>query len=269
MKKRLLLLLALLLLLTGCRKNDPADTSGNGQSAQQDTKTVFIRTSHTMSSGEAVTRTDYVLGENDRVEQVVIYTNGTETTRYEVQCDEHGNYVRWIGEHLTSTFHYDEEGRPLGKSVYTGEILISSTEYTWENGNQVSVADRNGSQEQRTVWYYNDSGQKVREELYQNGILVNYSQITSGEDGLPISQTVYLADGTLRSTVSYVYDGMRCTVTTVLADGTVEKQTEHIHDEYGNLLSTTTYDGTGALISKVEDTWKAIQVPKDSLRASI
>lgn len=274
MKKYFPALLALVVLLSGCAKDTPAptDTSSVTDSATSDipmTKTVYIRTCHTLTSGDSLTRTDYLLDENDLVSQVVIYTNDTETMRYDVECDENGNYIRWIGEHITSTFHYDAEGRPLGKSIYTGEVLISSTEYTWENGNQVGVSDSNGTQEQRTAWFYNESGQKVREELYQNGVLVNYSQITSGEDGRPVSQDVYLADGTLYSTVSYVYDGLSCTATTTLTDGTVEQKTAYTYDEYGNLLSTTVYDGAGQMISQIVDTWKSIEVPADSLRASI
>lgn len=268
MKKYVLILLALVLLLGGCAKeDDPAQPSEDSQ--KSGTKTVYIRTSHTLSSGGFVTRTEYLLGEDETVEQVVISTNGTETMRYDVENDEHGNYIRWIGQQITSTFHYDEMGRPLGKSVYSGELLISSTEYTWDNSNQVGVADRNGVQEQRTAWFYNDSGHKVREELYQNGVLVNYSQITCNEQGWPTAQTVYLADGTLHSTVSYTYDGQNCTTVTTLADGSVEQRTEYAYDEHGNLLSTTVYDGAGTVISQVTDTWKAIQVSEDSLRASI
>ncbi len=274
MKKQLLALLALLVLLSGCAKDTPAPsvTSSATDSAPSDipaTKTVYIRTCHTLTSGDSVTRTDYLLDENEQVSQVVIYTNDTETMRYDVECDENGNYTRWIGEHITSTFHYDEQGRPLGKSIYTGDVLISSTEYIWENGNQVGVSDSNGMQEQRTAWFYNESGQKVREELYQNGVLVNYSQITSGQDGHPASQDVYLADGTLYSTVSYVYDGLTCTATTTLTDGTVDLKTAYTYDESGNLLSTTVYNGDGQMLSQIVDTWKAIQVPADSLRASI
>ena len=277
MKKKILPLLALMLALAGCSREAPAPASQPSATEpaptqfqdDPETKTVYIRTSHTQSSGDSVTRTDYLLDENDLVCQVVIYTNDVETGRYDVECDENGNYVRWIGTDITSTFHYDGEGRPLGKSVYAGELLISSTQYNWENGNQVGVVDTNGPQEQRTAWFYNENGQKVREELYQNGVLTKYSQITLGEDGNPLSQAVYLADGTLHSTVSYTYEGLICTATTTLTDGTVAQRTEYTYDEQGNLLSTTDYDSEGQLISQITDTWKAIEVPADSLRASI
>lgn len=274
MKKLLLSILVLMLILGGCSKEAPTPQPSATEPASvpqvsPEEKTVYIRTSHTQSSGESVTRTDYLLDENDLVYQVVIYTNDTETGRYDVECDEHGNYIRWIGENITSIFHYDEDGRPLGKSVYAGEMEISSTEYIWENGNQIGVVDTNGPQEQRTVWFYNENGYKVREELYQNGVLTNYSQITPGEDGRPLSQDVYMADGTLHSTIGYVYEGMNCTATTTLIDGTVAHRTEYTYDEQGNLLSTTDFDGEGQIISQTVDTWKVIEVPIDSLRASI
>lgn len=274
MKKHILPILALTLLLSGCSKETPtpqpsASSPASTKPQNPEFKTVYIRTSHTQTSGESDTRTDYLLDEENLVCQVVIYTNGTETGRYDVECDENGNYIRWIGENITSTFHYDEKGRPLGKSVYAGELMISSTEYIWENGNQVGVVDSNGPQEQRTAWFYNENGQKVREELYQNGVLTKYSQIIPGEDGRPISQDVYMADGALHSTVAYRYDGMHCTTITTLTDGTVEQQAEYTYDEHGNLVSTTVYDSEGQMISQVVDVWKAIEVPKDSLRASI
>ena len=268
MKKILLSLLILALLLCGCAES--GDSVGDvDDTVEQTEKTVYIRTSHTLTSGDSVTRTDYILDENDRVSQVVIYTNEKETMRYEVECDEHGNYVRWVGGGIIGTFQYDEAGHLLGKSLYTGEVLISSTEYTWEGDNQLGVAERNGSQEQRTVWFYNENGQKVREELYQNGVLLNYSQITNGEDGRPVSQDVYNADGTQHSTVTYTYDAASCTATTTLSDGTVEQRTTYLYDEFGNLLSTTVYDGEGQMLSQIVDTWKAVTVPVDSLRASI
>ena len=273
MKKPILILLLLLGLLSGCAKDAselPSSTTDSVATPDgPQTRTVYVRTSHTLTSGDSVTRTDYLLDEDNQVYQVVIYSDDTETMRYDVECDENGNYVRWIGEHITSTFHYDEQGRPLGKEIYTGELLISSTQYTWDNGNQVGLSDTNGTQEQRTAWFYNEAGQKVREELYQNGVLVNYSQITPTEDGRPLSQDVYLADGTLYSTVHFIYDGLNCTATTTLTDGTLEQRTTYTYDEYGNLLSTTVYNADGELVSQIVDTWMAIEVPADSLRASI
>lgn len=273
MRKYLSILLALMFLLIGCSKESatpqPSATEPASKPQNPEVKTIYIRTSHTQSSGESVTRTDYILDESNLVCQVVIYTNDTETGRYDVECDENGNYIRWISENITSTFHYDEDGRPLGKRVYAGQVEISSTEYTWEGGNQVGVVDVNGPQEQRTAWFYNESGQKVREELYQNGVLIQYSKITSNGDGRPASQDVYMADGTLHSTVSYHYEGLNCTATTTSSDGTVEQRTAYIYDEHGNLLTATVYDGEGQMVSQVVDTWKAIEVPSNSLRASI
>lgn len=280
MKKQIFAILALVLALSGCSDDSPEATSATSQiSASQPvdtrpaepagTKTIYVRTCQTQSSGESVTRRECLLDENNLVYQVVFYTNDAETMRYDVENDENGNYIRWVSEHITCVFHYDQQGRYLGKSVYAKEQLISSMEYTWENGNPVSLTDTNGTQEQRTAWFYNESGQKVREEMYQNGVLVNYSQITPDEQGRALSQDVYLADGTLHSTVSYLYEGAVCTATTTLTDGTVEQRTEYTYDEQGNLLSTTVYSGDGQMISQVVDTWKAIQVPVDSLRASI
>lgn len=272
MKKRYLLLLASVLALSGCAKDSsapPTQASDQSDPVTPDSKTVYICTSHTRTSGDSVTRTDYILDQEDRVIQVAVYTNDIETNRYDVECDEHGNYIRWISEDITSTYSYDEQGRPLGNSVYHGDTLISATEYTWEGANQTALINRNGPQEQRTAYFYNESGQKIRDEVYLDSVLVSYTHYTVGEDGRPVTQEVYQADGTLHSTVSYDYGGTGCTATTTLADGTLEGRTEYIYDDHGNLTSTTVYDSEGQLLSQTTDTWTPIQVPLDSLRASI
>lgn len=273
MKKRFAIVLALMLTLCACSKNPepaaPSQTSAPEAAPAPDSKTVYIRTSQTHTSDGSVTRTDYVLDEENQVVEVQIFTNDVQTTHYDVECDENGNYIRWIGENMTILYDYDAQGNPLGKSVYSGETLISSTEYTWENGNQTALLNRNGPQEQRTVYLYNEAGQKVREEFYQNSVLVNYSHLTLGEDGRPVTQEVYLADGTLYSTISYGYEGTDCTATTTLTDGTAGGSTQYRYDDHGNLICTTTLDGEGNILSETTETWQAIEVPLDSPRASI
>lgn len=273
MKKISALLLALALSLCAC-SNDPepaatTQASTGDATPAPDSKTVYICTSQTRISDGSVTRTDYILDEEDQVIEVQIFTNDVQTTHYDVECDENGNYIRWIGENMTILYDYNDQGDPLGKSVYSGDSLISSTEYTWENGNQTALLSRNGPQEQRTVYLYNEAGQKVQEEFYQNSVLVNYSHLTLGEDGRPVTQDVYLADGTLYSTVRYTYAGTSCTAATTLADGTSGGSTQYQYDDHGNLIRTTVLDPEGNILSETTETWIAIEVAPDSLRASI
>ncbi len=266
MKKCVLVLLLLAVFLAGCaadKETSPAPTSPS------DTKTIYVCTSQTLSSGGSVTRTDYILDDRNQVRQVVVYTNGNETMRYEVESDAHGNYIRWVNGDISSTYTYDEQGRPLLKSFFHGDTLTGSVEQIWDGNLQTALIARNGSQEQRTAYYYNDNGYKIREELYQNSMLVSYSHLTLDKDGRAVSQSVYLADGTLNATVSYAYDGNTVTATTCQPDGTMQQRTEEQYDDQGNLISSTVFDAEGKVLSQKTTTWTPIQVPVDSPRASI
>ncbi|MBQ3214841.1 MAG: hypothetical protein IJB11_01845 [Oscillospiraceae bacterium] len=273
MKKKILPLLAAALLLCGCTK-EPAGAAPTEPSASStpdvfDSKTIYICTSQTRTVDGSTTRTDYILDEQNQVKEVQVFTNDALTMCYDVECDSNGNYIRWISDSMTIEYSYDEAGHPLGKTMFSGGTLISSTEYTWENGNQTALTNRNGPQEQRTLYLYNEDGQKVREEFYQNSVLVNYSHLTLGEDGRPVTQEVYLADGTLYSTVNYAYEGTDCTATTTLTDGTLDGSTQYQYDDNGNLIRTTVLDKDGNVLSETTETWIPIEVAPDSLRASI
>ena len=271
MKKRILIILLLAALLTGCAKNadnTPALTAAT-EPTRPDTRTIYICTSQTLSSGGSVTRTDYILDAQNQVRQVVVYTNENETMRYEVECDANGNYIRWVNGDISSTYTYDQQGRPLLKSFYHGDTLTGSVEQVWEGNLQTALIARNGNQEQRTAYYYNESGQKIREELYQNSVLVSYAHLTLNEDGQPASQNVYLADGTLSATISYTYDGTTVTATSRDSDGNVQKNTEDTYDAHGNLTATTVFDAEGNVLTRKTNTWTPIQVPVSVPRASI
>ena len=103
-------------------------------------KTVFVHTSITRESGSTVSRTEYLFDEADRVKEVVVYTNGTETKRHSVRCDENGNYTHWTSDGYTMEYSYDSEGHSLGMSMYIDGELVSTTSYTWENGLRTSVS---------------------------------------------------------------------------------------------------------------------------------
>lgn len=271
MKKQLFLLFLSVLTLAGCAKDTPSPTvsTSAGEPVTADTRTVYICTSQSMSSGGSVTRTDYLLDENDQVREAVVYTNGTETMRYDVECDANGNYIRWVSGDITSTYTYDEQGRPLVKTFYHGDTVTGSVEQVWDGSLQTALIARNGSQEQRTSYFYNENGQKIREELYQNSVLVSYSQLTLDEEGRAASQNVYQADGTLHSTVSYTYEGNTVTATTTLADGTVQQRAEDVYDDHGNLTATTVFDGEGNVLTQKTTTWTPIEVPLTTPRAAI
>lgn len=271
MKKTAILLLTLALLLTGCNRDKNASPEPSA-SAQQDgpqMKTVYIRTGETRITGDSETRTDYLLDDENRVCQVVMYTNGQQTQRYDVQCDENGNYIKWVSEDISSTYTYDQLGRSLGHICYHGDTVTSSVKRIWAGQQLGELIVRNGSQETRTVYTYNDEGHKIREELYQDGVLFSYSQLSVDSDGLVTTQRVYQADGTQSATVSYTYEDKTVTATTTDPEGNVRQRKVEVYDEHNNLLETALYDSDGQLLSKETTTWTPIQVPVSVQRASI
>lgn len=271
MKKRTAILLMAALLLPGCKAKEAQPSQPAApveQTEDQQTKTVYIRTSETLTTGDSVTRTDYLL-EDDQVTQVVVYTNDVETMRYDVTCDENGNYVEWVSDDIRIEYTYDSLGRLLGNTCYHGDTVTSSVKQIWGGEHLLELVARNGSQETRTVYTYNDQGQKIREELYLDGVLWGYSRLTLDDRGRFHTQTTYKADGTEDKTVHYEYDGNTATVTTTLPDGTLEHTTVEVFDDQGNLLKTTDYDGQGQMTSQKTFTWTPIQVPTDCPRASV
>lgn len=268
--KKLSILMALLLLLTACgSKPEPATAPTEvsaSQPTQPQTKTVYVRSSSTTQTGGTVTRTDYLFDEQDRVTQVQVYTADALTQEYQVTCDEHGNYIRWENDTSRFEYTYDSQGDLLGYYAYTGDTLISSTEYTLEDGLRTSITQKMAGQamEHRTTLTYDDCGVLTRQDSYLNGTLLDYCVYTLADDGAPTAVSTYLADGTLFRMVTYTYEGD--TVTASADDGS---RTEQVFDSHGNLLSQTEYAADGSVTTQQTNTWRPVQVPLDSLRASL
>lgn len=272
MKKTAIVLLTLAMLLSGCNRDEgttPQPTAPVEQNQNAQMKTVYIRTGETRITGDSETRTDYLLDDENRVCQVVMYTNGQQTQHYDVQCDENGNYIKWVSEDISSTYTYDQLGRSLGHTCYHGDTVTSSVKRIWAGQQLGELIVRNGAQETRTVYTYNDEGHKIREELYQDGVLFSYSQLSVDSDGLVTTQRVYQADGTQSATVSYAYEDKTVTATTTDPEGNVRQRKVEVYDEHNNLLETALYDPDGQLLSKETTTWTPIQVPVSVQRASI
>lgn len=268
--KKLSTLIALLLLLTACGTGpEPTTVSTEATDllpTQPQTKTVYVRSSSTTQTGNTVTRTDYLFDAHDQVTQVQVYTGDALTQEYQVTCDDHGNYILWQSDSSRIEYAYDDQGALLGYYAYTGDTLISSTEYTLEAGLCTSITQTMAghAMEHRTTLTYDDHGTLTRQDSFLNGTLLDYCVYTLGEDGDTTSTTTYLADGTLSRTVTYRYEGS--TVTMEADDGS---RTEQVYDDHGNLLSQTEYAADGTVTTHQTNTWKPIQVPTDSLRASL
>lgn len=268
--KKLSILMTLLLLLTACGDPPepttvPTETSAS-QPIQAQTRTVYVRSSSTTQTGDTVTRTDYVFDAEDLVTQVQVYTGDTLTQEYRVTCDDHGNYILWENDTSRIEYTYDDQGDLLGYYAYTGDTLISSTEYTLEEGLRTSITQKMAghSMEHHTTLTYDDNGVLTRQDSYLNGTLLDYCVYTLGDDGKVTAMSTYLADGSLSRTVSYRYEA-----DTVIMESDDGSRTEQVYDAHGNLLRQTEYTADGTVTTQQTNTWKPIQVPIDSLRASL
>ncbi len=271
MKRRWIALILALVCMTACAAPEEPSASGdtvqsNGTPDGSATKTVYVRTEATVETGDTQTRTVYVFDEQDQVREVVVYTNGQETRRHSVECDEHGNYIRWTSGQVRVEFTYSQQGEPLGYQTWHGEDLIGASIYTWENGLRTEVIQQLPLQqeEDRVRYTYDAQGRLIRQERYHNGILESYSVYTLGEDGRPVTMSTYLSNGELDQQVEYGYEGL--TVTATADDGSY---TQEVYDQQGNLLSQTHIAADGTMTDRQTYQWKAIEVPADSLRASI
>lgn len=273
MRKMIIWALLSCLLLAGC-KQDPEPTTTPTETAvpteatvpaDPTTKTIRIRTSLTTCSGDNETRTEYILDEQDQVREVKIYTNGQLTQSYAVQCDEHGNYILWTGETAQLRYTYDQ-GRLTGYSSYHGDTLISTTTYTWEDGLMTCITQKMPGQsaEHRADMTYDKNGDLLRQDDYLGGTLQSYCVYTLGSDGKPTAATTYMADGTVLQVDAYTYEGDTVTIT---ADN--GKRVCKTMDASGDLLCTVEYGPDGSEVFRQETTWKTIQVPIHSLRASV
>ena len=266
--KKIFSLLCVLLCLTGCAGNTPPQETTTPTDPLH--KTVYVHASITQEFGASVSKTEFLFDDKDHVKEVVVYTNGTESKRHSVECDENGNYVRWVSEDSVMEYDYDELGHSLGMSMYIGGALVSSTQYTWENGLRTSVTTTMNTQNmtQKTVMTYNGAGHLLRQDSYLGDTLHSYSIYATDAQGRTLSITAYQPDGELLYQQNSVWNGNTQTTTTT-QDGSVVQTSIMAYDDNGNLLTHTVYNADNELVSKETHTWKALQVDLDSPRASV
>ncbi|MBQ7416004.1 MAG: hypothetical protein IJW14_03080 [Oscillospiraceae bacterium] len=270
MKKKISLLcaLALMLWLTGCFRSGSDDTTAPTEPPY---KTVYVHSSITQEFGSSVSRTEYLFDQNDQVQEVVVYTNDVETKRHSVECDENGNYIRWISDGSVMEYTYDKDGHNLGMSMYIGGVLVSSTRYTWENGLRTSATTQMAAQNmtQRVQMIYDSHGHLLRQDSYTADTLSSYCIYVSDENGRVQAMTAYQPDGTFLSLSAHSWSGTTQTITTTDPDGKLIQTAVMTYDEHGNLLTHQVRNADGELVSKETHTWKAVQVDPDCPRASV
>ena len=272
MKKRFILLAAAVLLMSmaGCCKDTPGEPTPTA-TTQKQTRTVFLHESVTHSIGGKISKTQYVYDGTDRLTDVVVYDDDVETRRYLVTCDEVGNPIRWASEESATEYTYDTQGHITCTKVYSGDTLITTTEQVWAGGLRISVIANSPAQdfENRTEYTYDGQGRLIRQDMYMGGQLSSYSICHSDEQGRLMSTDTYTPEGALTKTTIYAYDKNSERRTFLDAGGAITQTTLLTYDDFGNLLTSQTTNLHGELISGETHTWRAIEVPLDSARASV
>lgn len=265
MKRLLCLLLVLGLLLVGCGKEEPIVQEETEPVIT--TKTVYVH----RSINRTTSRTDYLYNEENLLTEVIMSDGeGKELQRYLVTCDENGNPIEWASaaDNLV-TYTYDTQGRTLRTETYVGETLMTSTEYTWSGNLRVSAIVKTATQEQRTEYAYDEKGGMTRQDLYVGGALSGYGLYTLNEEGKVVLCQTFDPQGNPLTEVTYEYQGNTETRITKDLQGQVQQTQVLTYDEHGNLLQNDLMDGSGALLSSEVHEWMPVEVPLESIRASV
>lgn len=265
--KRLLCLLPVALLLTGCGGNIPEEPV----ETEPQVKTVFVHKSITRTQGETTGRTDYIYNEENLLTDVIVSDGqGAELQHYLVSCDKNGNPTEWSSATgSTVTYTYDDRGRTLQTDTYTGDTLMTSTQYNWSGELRVSVTVKTPSQEQRTEYTYDDKGNLTRQDLYSGGVLGSYGLFTLNENGKIARCSTFDPEGKPVAQITYEYDGSTEKRITTDLQGTVLQTQIMTYDDHGNLLKSDLLDHGGAVISSEVHEWISIEVPAEVPRAGI
>lgn len=265
--KRLLCLLAAALLLAGCSGKNPEEPV----ETQPTVKTVYVHSAITRTQKGVTSRTDYIYTEDNRLTDVIISDEqGTQLQRYLVTCDENDNPIEWSSAAgSTVLYTYDAQGRTIRTETYTGETLMTSTEYTWSGALRVSTTVKTPVQEQRTEYTYDDKGNLTRQDLYSGGVLSSYGLYTLNDEGKPALCSTFDPTGNPVAEVTYEYEGTTEKRITADSQGTVLQTQILTYDDWGNLLKNDLLDNAGVLVSSEAHEWMPIEVPVDSSRAGI
>ena len=270
MKKIVWILSAFVLLLSlaACTDGSAPETTAPTQPSK---KTVYVHSAITQEFGSTVNRTEYIFDEQDRVTEVVVYTNDTETKRHSVESDENGNYIRWTSDGSVMEYTYDEQGHNLGMTMFIDGELVSSTEYVWNNGLRTAVTTKMAAQNmtQKVLMTYDSNGLLLRQDSYSADSLSSYSLYAYDENGRVKSMTTYLPDGTLYTVSTHSWEGNTQTIVTADAQGAAMQTAVLTYDDARNLLTHSVYNALGDLVSKETHTWKAILVDSECPRASV
>ena len=166
---------------------------------------------------------------------------------------------------LTSCIHYDFWGSQDSASFYTYDDEARTrvwkndsgdTQTTWfdENGNEI----RQVSGEYETVYRYDDRGNQIGWESYQNSQLIDRYEARYDDQDRQVWGGRYDAAGNLTSQTEYVYDDEQGMMTYHKNDG--GRRVEYYHGD-GRPHMIEDYDADGKLTMRQRYYYRDIQVP--------
>lgn len=284
MKKKILALLALALVLTGCGDPETENTTDPALSVETtppysgEMKTVWVHESISRTDENGTSRTEYLYREDGTLSDVVMYgTDDKEQQRYKVTCDDHGNPVRWVMTVETEDavmessveYTFDGLGRTVGTYAYTDGVLITSTENRWEGDLQTDTTIKAVTQdiEQKTAYTYDEEGLLICQDLYVDGELAAYAVCTNDEQGRVVLSQGYDLEGNPTTTVTYTYEENKETRVSTDETGKVLRTQVMEYDDHGNLIKNAVEDERGTATQT--HTWRAVQVPVSVPRAAV
>ena len=103
--------------------------------------------------------------------------------------------------------------------------------------------DNSSSMRETTTYEYDAAGKLVKECLYTDGKLDDFSTFEYDKDGRKIKETEYGAKGKLKNFKTYEYldKGLTVVKKNIKADGTYYRYTVKRYDAAGNLLEESEY----------------------------
>lgn len=249
MKKRICMALTALILLSlalaSCGKKEVP-------------KFYLAETVSTIHATGQVFRVVNIFDEDWNVIEAVNYTGGEEVSRtlYETKGDVTRITMVQGGEsELVELVTTDQTTHTVHSEVYLNGEVSNTVDNTYDEDDHLLTTVRWTAAQDitaRSEYTNNAAGKKVREDIYNDGVLSRYIVYTYDEAGRVLSQTTCQSDGTETGWQQYTYEQRENgrlvqTAHRCAADGSpLALQAVCVYDEHENLLSQEIYldDGT-------------------------
>lgn len=291
MLKRILSVLLICLLLTGCGSSTPAEAVEKQLLTSMESEfwqTLLYDTVHTIHISE------YGYDEYGRKvrEKLILNDETVTSSRYfwsrdGLECTEISfDHQGWIPRPIfrvkevynengkvrektmykfftvsqRSIYSYDDAGNLIRLEATDGEgNLEILQEYTWdENGNRLRTTDLSPDGVQSIVEYtYDETGNQTGWYSRENGVLQEYVETTYDEQGRKVFSARYDGNGERLHYWEYTYSDDGLEMTTSYSG---ERTSIDYYNEAGQCFRIETYDNDGNLTGVTNYTYETIQV---------